>query len=199
VQVITNRPKEGIMNKTVKLGATGMGAAATLFAATFSLGGGAGAGNTRPADPLARSDVAACAHAADCELTSQRSTAGLLRLIDGGTSAAQLLGASGADAASGSTATNSQPNANDPSNPDGGRADGITVTIPRRVTVFLPHYEAGSPPGVTPPSYQPGTPPSVDQEGRRIVIDLGESGSMTPPSYQPGQPGTFTPPDVIVE
>lgn len=193
------------MNKNVKIGATGMGAVATLFAATLSLGAG-GQGHARPTDSIRGTDIAE----ADRELTSILSTVDHPRRLAWGTSASHLATSvsdppDGSTATSGSGLPDGSPGTNAPLDADASNrsgengSKGISVTIPRRVTVTFPDYQGGSLPSVTPPSYQPGTPPSVKQNGRQIVIDLGESGSMSPPEVKKGESGTFTPPRIIIE
>ena len=186
------------MHKNVKIGATGLGAAATLFAAAFSIGGGgqAASGHIAGVSPAARSEVARCLHG--CEPSTVRSAFGVLRSIAVPGNASRT--ESGTTGVLGASAATSTDTASAPSLiPQGSNADRITLKVPRRVTVILPNYEGGSPPRVTPPTYEAGSPPSVEHQGREITIDLGEPGSVTPPAVQPGEPGTFTPPGVIIE
>jgi hypothetical protein len=66
-------------------------------------------------------------------------------------------------------------------------------SMPRRVTVDLPAYEAGRAPSATPPSVEKGEAPSVEP-GWTTTVDLGTAPQVTAPTVDRGEPGTMKPP-----
>ena len=180
------------MNRTWKVGTTSVGAAASLLAGVLAFGGDSDPGEARASSAerasVVRRDLAG-AHRADPDLRVDE----IVRRGGGAAvgEAREMVTSLPEDTRSGSWTTATGVVADD--------GASLTLTIPRRVTIVLPQYEGGRPPGATPPTYTPGTAPSVDRSDRRLIVDLGESGTFTPPAADPGEPGTFTPPEVILE
>lgn len=195
---------------TMKIGAASMGALA-LFAATLSLGSGAGQSKVAAASDAQRSEDAALAalRSSSRSITGSSHDDAGSRLDDGFETSWRQRPGYGVRAGLVTMSSNTSSDGN-PSGASGSRGNGMaspndsqpesfTITIPHRITVVLPSYEGGRAPSATAPTYEPGTAPSVKRDGRKIVIDPGESGTWTAPGVDPGERGTFTPPQVIVE
>lgn len=190
---------------TMKIGAASMGTLA-LFATALSLGSGTGQPEGAAASSAQRSDHTALVAPRSSSTSipgASHDDAGS-RLDDGFVTSWQRRPGHGVRAGLVTMSSNTGSDAsassgNGTASPNGSQPESVTITIPHRVTVVMPSYEGGRAPSATAPTYEPGTAPSVERDGRKIVIDPGESGTWTAPEADPGERGTFTPPQVILE